>query len=151
MNVTETPVVDAKMEVGETSQQVTVSGEAVTLQTENAAAGTLVDSRAMTEIPLTTRNYTQVLSLSSGVTSAVNNAGLLGRGTQDTNVNGNTTASNNYQMNGGSANVWSGGTATDNATNQNGGIAIPNPDAIAEFKIRLRNMTQDMGETRGPM
>jgi hypothetical protein len=149
VNVTETPVVDAKMEVGETSQQVTVSGEAVTLQTENAAAGTLVDSRAMTAIPLTTRNYTQVLSLSSGVTAGVNNAGLLGRGTQDTNVNGNTTSSNNYQMNGGSANVWSGGTATDNGTNQNGGIAIPNPDAIAEFKIQTSQYDAGYGRNAG--
>jgi len=149
VNVTETPVVDAKMEVGETSQQVTVAGEAVTLQTESAAAGTLVDSRAMTSIPLTTRNYTEVLSLSTGVITSVNNAGLLGRGSQDTNVNGNSTTSNNYQINGGSANVWSGGTATDNSTNQNGGIAIPNPDAIAEFKIQTSQYDAGYGRNAG--
>ena len=43
-------------------------------------------------VPLNTRNFTQVLSMSSGSVASVNNAGTLGRGTPSVNVNGNTTA-----------------------------------------------------------
>jgi len=149
VNVTETPVRDANLEIGESTQEVTVTEATETLQTQTAAVGTLVGEREITAIPLTTRNYTQVLSLSSGVTTEVNNAAKLGKGTQDMTVNGNPTSANNYQMDGAEANVWSGGTAGDSATNQNGGISIPNPDAIAEFKIQTSLFDAGYGRNSG--
>ena len=56
------------------------------------STGTLVDQKTITAVPLNTRNFTQVLSMSSGSVASVNNAGTLGRGTPSVNVNGNTTA-----------------------------------------------------------
>jgi hypothetical protein len=148
VNVTEVPVLDAKLEVGETTQQVTVTGEAVALQTETSAIGTLVDSKSITSVPLTTRNYTQVLSLSAGAVTAVNNAANLGRGTQDANVNGNSVSSNNYQMDGADANNWTINTATD-GSNEYGGVSIPNPDALAEFKIQTSQFDAGYGRNAG--
>ena len=148
VNVTETPVQDVKLEVGDTAQQVTVSGEAVALQTETAAVGTLVESKILTSIPLTTRNYTQVLSLSSGAVTSVNNAANLGRGSQDANVNGQGASANNYQMDGADANNWTINTATD-GNNEYGGISIPNPDALAEFKIQTSQYDAGYGRNAG--
>ena len=51
-----------------------------------------MDHKTITGVPLTTRNFAQVLSMSSGTVADVNNAGTLGRGTQTVNVNGSTTA-----------------------------------------------------------
>jgi len=59
VNVTEIPVQDVKLEIGTSAQQVTVTGEAEAVQTESASVGTLVESRDITAVPLTTRNYTQ--------------------------------------------------------------------------------------------
>jgi hypothetical protein len=82
------------------------------------STGTLVDQKTITAVPLNTRNFTQVLSMSSGSVASVNNAGTLGRGTPSVNVNGNTTA---------------GGYTVDGAYAPS---TVPNPDAISEFKIQ---------------
>jgi hypothetical protein len=116
VNVSEVTVVDAQLEAGESTQQVVCQCHVSQMAT--SSTGTLVDSKTITAVPLTTRNTTQVLSMSSGSAADVNNAGTLGRGTQTVNVNGNTTAGT-YTVDGAAA----GGT-------------VPNPDAISEFKIQ---------------
>ncbi len=77
VNVSEVPVVDAQLETGELTEhevcQCRVS------QSATSSTGTLVDNKTLTGVPLTTRNTTQVMSMSSGSASDVNNAGTLGR------------------------------------------------------------------------
>jgi len=149
VNVTETPVLNASLEVGSTSEQVTITGEAPTLQTQTAAIGTLVDSENITSIPLTTRNFTQVLSLSSGVITGVTNAATLGKGNQDMFVNGNSITGNTYQIDGTVSNSWSSGLATDSTSNIAAGLAVPNPDAIAEFEVQTALYDASYGRNPG--
>ena len=52
------------------------------------------------ELPLSNRNYTQIVALSAGVSGSVNNATAFGKGTQDFSVNGADPGQNNYQMDG---------------------------------------------------
>ncbi len=78
------------------------------VQTTNATVGTVMASRTVTGLPLTTRNYTNLLGLSAGANVAVFHAATLGRGTQDIAVNGSTIQQNNFQMDGVSINVSSG-------------------------------------------
>ena len=59
-----------------------------TVQTSNATVGTVMTSGTVTDLPLTTRNYTNLLGLSAGANVAVYNAAGLGKGTQDISVNG---------------------------------------------------------------
>ena len=138
-----------RLEVGATSEQVTITGEAPTLQTQTATIGTLVDSQNITEIPLSTRNFTQVLSLSSGVVTGVNNAATLGKGNQDMYVNGNAIGSNTYQIDGTTANNWSSALATDSTSNVAAGLAVPNPDAIAEFAVQTAQYDASFGRNPG--
>ncbi len=115
VNVSEVPVLDANLEPGDANESVTCQcrlGAAAT------STGTLVDQKTITAVPLNTRNFTQVLSMSSGSAADVNNAGTLGRGTQSVFVNGNTTA---------------GAYTIDGAYAPS---TVPNPDTIAEFKIQ---------------
>jgi hypothetical protein len=148
INVTETNVLDRQLEVGAQSQQVTVQGEVETVQTSNATVGTVMVGKTVSELPLTTRNYTNLLGLSAGANVGVYDAATLGRGTQDIAVNGGATTQNNFQMDGVSINVLSGsGSAVDSGGNP--GIGIVNPDAIQEFKIQTSQYDAGYGRKPG--
>ena len=147
VNVTESPVFDQKLEVGTATEQVTVEANVESLQTASSAMGTVVGSATATSIPLTTRNYTNLLGLSAGANASVNNATGLGRGGMEIAVNGASTAQNTFQMDGVSVvNYASSGLATEGATYPT--IGIPNPDTIAEFKIQTS--LYDAGYGRNP-
>ena len=135
VNVTETPVLDGVLTVGDQAQQIVVRSETEAVQTATSAVGTVVNSDTMTTTPLTTRNYTNLLGLSSGAQVGVYNAVNMGRGSQDISVNGSGPSQNNYQQDGASIVSFSQ-TASTIDSNTNPGIGIVNPDAIAEFKIQ---------------
>ena len=135
LNVTETPSLDRSLEVGAQSEQVTVEASAETLQTQTSTLGTTVSEKVVTALPLSNRNYTQILGLSAGVNGAVNNATNFGKATNDISVNGADPGQNKYQMDGVAINnIANGGSSNDSGIYV--GIGIPNPDAIQEFKIR---------------
>ena len=115
VNISGAATLDATLENGEAAELV-----ACQCRTGSAgpANGMLVDAKTLTSVPLTTRNFTQVLSMTSGSAADVNNAGTLGRGTGGVNVNGNTNAGA-YTLDGASA-----------------PSAVPNPDTISELKIQ---------------
>jgi hypothetical protein len=115
VNVSEVAGLNAVLDRGSRNEVVRCQ---CTVNSGEPSTGTLVDQKTITVVPLNTRNFTQVLSMSSGSAADVNNAGTLGRGTQNVNVNGNTTAGG-YTING----------AYPPST-------TPNPDSIAEFKIQ---------------
>src|ERR1700733_4539309 len=145
--VTETARADAKMVLGSNSETVEVTSQAAALQVENATLGTVVDGATIREVPLTNRNYTQVLTMSAGVAGDVNNAASLGKGTQDVYVNGASSISNNFHMDGADINNFGSGRAGDFV--QQAGIAIPNPDSLQEFKIQTTNYDAGFGRDAG--
>jgi hypothetical protein len=145
--ITETPVLNQKLEVGAQTEQVTVESTAETIQTQNATVGALVGAKEVTDLPLSSRNYTQIIDLSPGVVANVASAAAVGNGTQDINVNGMGSDQNNYMMDGATVtNYGSGGGA------QSGnfpGIGIPNPDSIQEFKIQTSQYDAEYGRNPG--
>ena len=148
VNVTETPVLDRTLEIGAQTEQVTVEAVQETLQTATSTLGTTVNSRAVTALPLSNRNYTQIIGLSAGVNVSVNNATAFGKATQDFSVNGNDPGQNNYQMDG----VAINNSANSGSSNDSGiyaGIGIPNPDAIQEFKIQTSTYDASYGRNPG--
>jgi hypothetical protein len=149
VNVTETEVRDVILAVGKSEQLITVEGTTQTIQTEESTVGTLVSGQQVNAIPLTTRNYTQILSLSAGVASSVNDAANLGRGSVDMSVNGNGASANTYMMDGSQASNWVANTVTDQGAGQTGGVAIVNPDAIAEFKVQTAQYDASFGRSPG--
>ena len=147
INLTETAVLNQRLEVGAQATTLTVESTVETVQTQNATVGTLVGSQTVTTLPLSSRNYTNIIDLSPGVVANVASAAAVGNGTQDINVNGNGSDQNNYMMDGATlTNYGSGGAA------QSGnfpGIAIPNPDAIQEFKIQTSQYDAQYGRNPG--
>src|SRR2546425_881044 len=145
ITVTEVSTLNVGMVLGEQSETVEVTASAQLVQTQSATLGTVVENRTLTEVPLSTRNYTQALTMSPGVIADVNNAAELGKGTQDVYVNGASNISNNFEMDGSDANNFGSGRAGNFL--QKGGIPIPNPDAIQEFKVQTT--LYDAGYGRG--
>jgi hypothetical protein len=141
--VTETLALDHVLEVGAAAEQVTVTASAETLQTATSTLGTTVGTRAVEDIPLVTRNFYQIIGLSAGANVSVNNASALGRGTQDVSVNGAQTTENSYQMDGVTVNNSVVGSGVDSQAYP--GVAVPNPDAVQEFKIQTSTYDASYG------
>lgn len=147
VNVTETAVLDRSLEVGSQTQTVTVEGSVETIQTTSSALGTVANARTVTELPLNTRNFTNLLAMSSGVAANVSNATTIGKGATNMAVNGGSTGQNTYLMDGVTVNNWTSlGGVTEGTIP--GSFAMPNPDAIAEFKIQTSSY--DAGYGRNP-
>ncbi len=148
VNVTETPVLDRALEVGAQSEQVTVEAQTEALQTATSTLGNTVGSRTVTALPLSSRNYTQILALSAGTNTTANNATALGKGTQNMSVNGNDPGQNNFQMDGVNiTNFANSGSANDSGLYA--GVGIPSPDSLQEFKVQTSTYDASYGRNPG--
>jgi hypothetical protein len=143
--VSETNSVEFRLPVASVGESVNVEPSLELAQTESSTLGRAVDQQTIEALPLSNRNYTQILSLSPGVVVELPDASALGRGTQDVTANGNKTTSNNIQFNGIDANNLSQNSAASDG--EEVGVAAPAPDTIQEFKVQTGNY--DAGYGRG--
>jgi hypothetical protein len=146
VNVTETTTLAIELQLESVTAAVEVSGVAEIVESKSNALGRIVDSRAIESLPLVTRNFTQIIGLSPGISSDVTDAGALGRGaggTSPPNAHGDRSYDNNFQMNGlGVNDIFSQGTIS-------GGVPIPNPDTILEFKVQTGQYNAAFGRNAG--
>ena len=139
--------VNLQLSVGATEQTINVGARAEMLQTENAANGGTTDELTVTSLPLTSRNYTEILQLNPGIASSLPNAATLGKGTVDVNVNGARVSDNGYQLDGQDAvNIQVQGSSGILAES---GISIPSPDAIEEFRVQTGVYDATFGRSAG--
>jgi hypothetical protein len=140
VRVTETARLNLHLQLTTLIQSMQISAEPTMLQTDSSALGKVVNETAVSGLPLATRNFAQITSLSPGVMTGVYNAGELGLGgtalsqIADSNdgifVHGARSYDNNFQVDGISVSDVQGSAAGS------GGIPIPNPDSIQEFKVQ---------------
>jgi len=145
--VTETAVIEVRLEIGSVAAEVVVTGSAEMVQSESGTLGRAIDANTIVELPLSNRNFSQILALSPGVLVELPNAANLGRNTQNVSANGAKTTSNNFQFNGVDANNLSENSASGFGSEI--GIAIPAPDTIAEFKVQTGMYDADFGRGAG--
>ena len=122
------------------SQSVNVSAQRPAVQTDSSAVGKIVNEKAVSTLPLVTRNFAQIASLSPGISSGVYNAGELGLGgialsqiaksNDGIYVHGARSYDNNFQVDGISVSDVQG------SASGSGGIPLPNPDSLQEFKVQ---------------
>ena len=60
-------VVDVPLQVGTTSEKVEVSSAALHVDTESTQMGEVITGKEMTDVPLVSRSYTDLLTLQPGV------------------------------------------------------------------------------------
>jgi hypothetical protein len=143
---------NAPLEIGSVSQNVTVSDNTLHVETVSTQMGQVINGRQMTAVPLNGRSYTDLLSLQPGVAPAsaitsttIQDVGatvLNPSGTENPgnlSVNGQRETANYFSVNG-----------SDVEEDVNAGTAvIPNLDAIAEFRIVTSNFDAEYGEYSG--
>jgi hypothetical protein len=111
------------------------------INTSDATTGETVTAETITALPLATRNFQQLLTLSSGTSSSLNANASLGRGDQRINVNGQREDNNNYLI--------EGITATDANVAELTNTPLPSPDAIAEFRVQTSLYDATQGRNGG--
>jgi hypothetical protein len=140
--ITETTHVNFSLKVGSVIEElVSVRVDPTLIQKDGPQLGRVVDSRAVSELPLATRNLTQILGLSPGTAVDLPDNTAVGRNSQSISVNGVRTTQNNYQING----IDSNNIRSNNLQ----GIAVPAPETIQEFKVQTSLYDATFGRSAG--
>ncbi len=119
------------LEVGELSESLEVKAGAPLIQTENAAISTVIENRAIVELPLNGRNYLQLASLIPGATtngpSSTQGKQRMGgqRNSFALNVAGQRIHYNHYSLDG----------VENTDLNFNSYMLLPSVDALEEFNV----------------
>jgi len=136
--VVDTPLtVDVTLEVGQTSETLTVEANAVALQAETATVGDVITSKAATELPLNGRNPLTLLVLQPGVVQR--SYGGAGSGVH---VNGSRDRAYNVTIDGIEANE-------STVPNPVSNLYRLTPDNIQEYKVTTSNATPEEGRNSG--
>jgi len=148
VTVSETTSLDVSLLIAGVVQTLQVQDRSSVAVLESSTLGGLVDETAVQSLPLSTRNYTQILGLSPGVIVDLPSSALLGNGTQNVTSDGATPTSNNIQFNGVDANNLVENSAAQ-AQSYEVGTAIPAPDSIQEFRVQTANFDAAYGRGSG--
>ncbi|HKN15948.1 MAG TPA: carboxypeptidase-like regulatory domain-containing protein [Candidatus Sulfotelmatobacter sp.] len=141
VRITETTRMTAIMKVGVVSAVVEVQSQVEQVDTTDATTGQSLGAQTITDLPLATRNFQQLLTLSAGASSDLNGAAQLGRGQVYMHVNGGREDNNNYLID--------GITVADYAFGELTYTPLPSPDAIQEFKVSTSLYDATQGRNGG--
>ena len=148
--VNQSATVDMQLRVGESSQQITVSGDASVVGVTNADVSGLVGERQIKDLPLNGRSYDELLTLNPGVVNFTwEKTGGVGvsNSTSGNNfaVSGNRPQQNLFLLNG----IEFTGAAENNM--QPGGVSqeLLGVDAVLEFNVLRDSYTAEYGKHPG--
>jgi Carboxypeptidase regulatory-like domain len=141
VRVTETASVTAQLQLGNVTTTVTVEGAATAVDLTSPTTGQTVTSETVNDLPLSTRNFLTLLTLSAGANTELFNNASLGRGEVTMNVDGARPSDNNYELEGINANDFN--------LPINDHVALPNPDTIEEFKAQTSLYDASNGRNAG--
>jgi hypothetical protein len=141
VRITETTRMTATMKVTTVTQVVEVQSQVENVNTTDATTGQSLGAQTITDLPLATRNFQQLLTLSTGASADLNNAAQLGRGSVFIHVNGGREDNNNYLID--------GITVADYAFGELTYTPLPSPDAIEEFKVSTSLYDASQGRNGG--
>src|SRR3984957_2081327 len=154
LDVNQTLTQTLTLELGSTSETVTVSAASVGVMLQRASTelGTIIDEQAVHELPLNGRNFTELLILQPGVNPVNTAQGANGIGSADGGNIGIPTATV-YRPSANGAGNRSNAFYLDgiiNTDNRGGGWAIqPIADTIQEFKVQSHNNDTQYGNVLG--
>ena len=142
VRITETSRMDVALVVAAAAGEVvTVQAEPALVQSESAVTGRVVDGVTIGEIPLATRNFTQILGLSTGAATYLPDNTAVGRNSQNISVNGARVTNNSFVINGADANSI--------GTNSAPSLAVPAPETLEEFKVQTSLYDASFGRSGG--
>lgn len=134
--------VPVNMTNGGTTETVNVDAIQNNIQLDSAAAGTLIDSVQTTQLPLSNRNYLQLMSIQPGISGPIPGENPRGNikstgavNVQTYSVNGNATSTNGYYLDGADTLKRAGQQP----------VTFPSVDFIAEINLIRGSYGADIG------
>lgn len=141
VRVTETTRINARLSLQAVQQKIDVEAEVQSIDTTDATTGQAIEAQTIRTLPLATQNFQQLLALSTGAQSELNNASQLGRGTNHIQVNGQREGNNNYSIEGISSTDYNVAELTN--------TPLPSPDVVQEFKVQTSLYDASQGRNSG--
>jgi hypothetical protein len=150
VGVSETISQNLQLTLGEVSETVEVTADAEVVQRTTTELGTVINQRAVEDLPLNGRNFTQLLTLTPGVTpvstsqnrsigGVEGNVGIPNSGFADPSFHGQLNRSKLY---------FYDGIINTNIRGPNY-IVIPNIDLVQEFKVVGHDAKAEYGGASG--
>jgi len=141
VTVTETTRMTAKLRPEAVLAKIEVQATVQSVETTTATTGQSLGAETIRSLPLSTQNFQQLLTFSSGVSSDLNQSSSLGRGDVRIEVNGQREDNNNYQIEGISATDYNVAELTN--------TPLPSPDVVQEFKVQTSLYDATQGRNGG--
>ncbi|MBA2354688.1 MAG: carboxypeptidase regulatory-like domain-containing protein, partial [Acidobacteria bacterium] len=141
LQVGQTATINIRMEVGELSEQITVTADAV--DSSKADRGMVIDNKRVTELPLNARNPFMLSTLAPGITyngPAIYQRPFDNGAIADWSINGGANRNNEFLLDGAPNNALQGG---------NNIAYVPPVDSVQEFKIITNSYDAQYGRTAG--
>jgi Carboxypeptidase regulatory-like domain len=135
--------VDAVLEVGSVTQQVTVTTAAPLISTTTSDVGQVVDRDMLNAVPLNGRAFWQLTQLTPGATytpggqNPYTSSTAIRASSVNVTINSGTTDQTGWTLDGSSILEVEGG----------GTLVQPNVDALQEFKVEAGDMGAEFGRT----
>lgn len=140
LNVEDIQQINVVLQIGQLSDEVSVSALASQVETVGGTISEIVDERRIRELPLNGRDPLQLQLLLPGVVEGRGSAASTAMWQQPgISVHGLRGISNNYMLDSGDNNDVLGGTAA----------IVPNPDALEEFTVQTSNFSAQYGRNMG--
>ncbi|HEX5080918.1 MAG TPA: hypothetical protein VFY40_02655, partial [Blastocatellia bacterium] len=145
LNVNQKAVVELKMEVGATTESVTIEGSTPLVQTQSSDLSGTINERQITNLPLNGRDFVQLTRTLPGVQRGIPGANIDGAGSlawrasASFAANGMRTRDNNFILDGVDNNeIW-----------LNSVVIFPSIDALEEFKVQTSTYSAEFGRSSG--
>ncbi|PYV63976.1 MAG: TonB-dependent receptor, partial [Acidobacteria bacterium] len=165
LNIQDNVVRNFQLQVGAASESITVTADASNINTTDASVSTVIDQSYVQNMPLNGRSFQDLILLTPGVVTQTpqisQNAFVAGFGLSgEFSVNGQRTESNNYTVDGVSANVGaaaggnmllgSGPTGSLPASTALGTTqALVSVDDLQEFRVQSSTYSAEYGRNPG--
>jgi hypothetical protein len=132
LSVQQSLLLNFTLEIGATTQEVTVTATAALLQSSDSSLGTVIENQAIVQLPLNGRNYLNLVALSANVNTQSPMSGQAGsrlggdRASQSISAGGQRIMYDRYTLEG----------VNNTDPDFNTYMVLPSIDAIQEFKVQ---------------
>ncbi|HKO18004.1 MAG TPA: carboxypeptidase regulatory-like domain-containing protein, partial [Acidobacteriaceae bacterium] len=137
VGVAQAVTADAVLQVGQVTESVTVEASAVQVESSTAQLGTVINEQQVNNLPLDGRNFTQLLTLTPGVTPI--STGQNSSASNTDKVNGSAVSFPSINGAGNRSTVYLTDGLNNNQAWYNTYAVPPIIDMVQEFKINSHN------------
>ena len=137
--------IDATLEVGTLTEATTVVADAPLVRTDSSEVGTVIEEKAVKELPLNGRNFAALVYLAPGITPGQAGENLSGASTF------NPRGASNFNALGSQANsnAWLVDGIDNNEFTFNTVIVVPSVEQVREFKVLSGVFPAEFGRGAG--